>query len=216
MQILPNQIRAARGLIDWTVADLAKLVDVSPTTVSAIETGRSAGSTELLTNIYYAFQSAGIELTEDGGVRPIQGRISKFRGKLGLRCLYDDIFSVIKNHPNPDVCVTSNSDESYKKWLGDDFSLHHISRMEKIQPSKFKVLQKVQNNYAIGLNYCDYRWVGDDLFSNASFYIYGEKCAFIEFYENDVLATVVENKSVSDSIRKMFLVIWKAAMPFSV
>ena len=71
-----NQIRAARGLCDWTVAELAKRVGVGTTTISAIETGRSAGSLEVMASIVYAFGNAGVELTEDGGVRPRQSKVT--------------------------------------------------------------------------------------------------------------------------------------------
>ena len=67
MIVNPNQIRAARALLDWTVAQLGEKVGVGATMISAIETGRSSGSKDVLTSIIYAFQAAGVELTEDGG-----------------------------------------------------------------------------------------------------------------------------------------------------
>jgi transcriptional regulator with XRE-family HTH domain len=45
------QIRAARGLLDWTVRDLAERAGVPRNTLSNIETGAYAGAPETLAAI---------------------------------------------------------------------------------------------------------------------------------------------------------------------
>lgn len=62
------QVRAARGLINWTVRDLAEKASVHRNTVSNIETGRYAGSPEAISAIRAALESAGVEfIAENGG-----------------------------------------------------------------------------------------------------------------------------------------------------
>ena len=57
------QIRAARGLLDWTVRDLAERSGVDRNTVSNIETGAYAGAPETLEAIRRALERAGVEFT---------------------------------------------------------------------------------------------------------------------------------------------------------
>lgn len=62
------QVRAARGLINWTVRDLAEKAGVHRNTVTNIETGRYGGSPEAIAAIRQALENAGVEfIPENGG-----------------------------------------------------------------------------------------------------------------------------------------------------
>lgn len=210
MLINANQLRAARGLINWTVVDLAKKVGVAPTTISAIETGRSAGSVELLSSIIYAFQSAGIEITEDGGVRPRQSKILHYKGHDGFCAFFDDIYEVASTYENPDICITNVNEALYEEWLGS-YEPIHVKRMSNLDTAKFRVLVKEQDEHLTSTAYCEYRWVSSKQFADVSLYMYGDKVAFIEFSEQDVTVTVVDNEAVTESMRKMFETYWDNA-----
>ena len=62
------QIRAARGLLNWTVRELGKKASVHWNTVSAIELGKSGGRPETLKTIQKALERGGVEFTN--GKRP--------------------------------------------------------------------------------------------------------------------------------------------------
>jgi transcriptional regulator with XRE-family HTH domain len=62
------QVRAARGLLNWTVRELADKANVHRNTVTNIETGRYAGDPETLSAIQRALERAGVEFTN--GKRP--------------------------------------------------------------------------------------------------------------------------------------------------
>ena len=57
------QIRAARGLLDWTVRDLAERCGVHRDMVSKIETGAYAGAPAMLEAIRRTLEYAGVEFT---------------------------------------------------------------------------------------------------------------------------------------------------------
>lgn len=63
--LLPEQCRAARGLLDWTQEQLAALAGVSRSTVRDFECGRHAlhRATEAL--LVRAFEEAGVRLVAD-------------------------------------------------------------------------------------------------------------------------------------------------------
>ncbi|BBK36465.1 hypothetical protein STAQ_15430 [Allostella sp. ATCC 35155] len=62
MNLLPEQCRGARGLLDWTQARLASLAGVSRSTVRDFEAGRHVlhRSTEAL--LIKTFEEAGVRL----------------------------------------------------------------------------------------------------------------------------------------------------------
>lgn len=62
------QVRAARGLKNWTVRELAEKAGVHRNTITNIETGRYAGSPDAISSIKNAFEVAGVEfIPENGG-----------------------------------------------------------------------------------------------------------------------------------------------------
>jgi hypothetical protein len=67
-QMTSAQIRAARGLLNWSVRELGKRAGVHWNTVSAIERGKSVGRAESLKAIQKALEKAGVEFTN--GNRP--------------------------------------------------------------------------------------------------------------------------------------------------
>ena len=65
MDHFSHQIRAARALLGWNAAALAKAAGVSPSTVQRVETG--ANSIELVRRaLVAALDGAGIELVDKG------------------------------------------------------------------------------------------------------------------------------------------------------
>jgi ribosome-binding protein aMBF1 (putative translation factor) len=63
MTIRPDQIKAARELLGWSQAGLAKRVHVVAATIGAIESGKSRSTEQTLTAIKRALEVAGVEIT---------------------------------------------------------------------------------------------------------------------------------------------------------
>lgn len=61
------QVRAARGLINWTIRDLAEQAGVHRNTITNIETGRYAGSSGAIAAIRTVLESAGVEFLDENG-----------------------------------------------------------------------------------------------------------------------------------------------------
>lgn len=64
------QLRAARGLLNWTVRDLAEAASVHRNTVTNIETGKFKGDDATITAIRTALEAAGVEFIEENGGGP--------------------------------------------------------------------------------------------------------------------------------------------------
>ena len=71
LKIVPNQliyaaqIRAARGLLDWSQGELAERSGVSKQSVTRIENGTMDPRFSTITALYQAIRSAGVEMAED-------------------------------------------------------------------------------------------------------------------------------------------------------
>jgi transcriptional regulator with XRE-family HTH domain len=65
------QMRAARGLANWSVRELSERSGVHRNTITNFETGKSGGDEDTLNKIRAALESAGVEFTNGGqpGVR---------------------------------------------------------------------------------------------------------------------------------------------------
>jgi transcriptional regulator with XRE-family HTH domain len=61
--VTPPQIRAARGLLNWTVQELAEKAGVGRNTVAQIESGKYASDAETMAAICRVLEGAGIEFT---------------------------------------------------------------------------------------------------------------------------------------------------------
>jgi transcriptional regulator with XRE-family HTH domain len=70
MELITNtQCRAARGMLNWSTRDLASASHVGATTIARFERGKPANPSTL-TLLRQAFEAAGVQFTESGGVEP--------------------------------------------------------------------------------------------------------------------------------------------------
>ncbi len=69
--ITPAQIRGARGMLNWSMLDLARASGVSVSTVKRVGDGRMAVvSPAMIGQIHKAFRAAGVEFLGDEGNGP--------------------------------------------------------------------------------------------------------------------------------------------------
>lgn len=207
-----NQIAAARALLGWDQKDVASRVDLTVAAISKIEKGENKGKTSTLEKIQTVFELNGIEFIDGEGVRKKQQHVKIFQGHEEFCNFFDDIYNVTREHINPDICITNVKELEFEKWLGD-YEPVHVERMSKLKKNKLRVLLKENDNYLTSSAYCEYRWMKAAQFADASLYIYGDKSAFIQFEENNVIVTLVESAVVTDSMRKMFNAVWNDAKP---
>ena len=64
------QVRAARGLINWTVRDLSERSGIHRNTITNFETGRYGGSADAAAAIRAALEAAGVVFLPENGNGP--------------------------------------------------------------------------------------------------------------------------------------------------
>lgn len=64
------QIRAARGLVNWSVRELSERSGIHRNTITNVETGKSGGDENTVAAIRSALESAGVEFIDENGGGP--------------------------------------------------------------------------------------------------------------------------------------------------
>src|SRR5476649_2957036 len=86
------QLRAARGLLDWTRTELAEFAKISPETVKNIEHGTFRPQEQTAQAIYAAFAQHDVVFTENEGVQIRKDAVLRFDGPDGLKRFMDDVY----------------------------------------------------------------------------------------------------------------------------
>src|ERR1700753_2573440 len=95
--ITAAQLRAARGLLDWTRADLAKAANISPETVKNIEHGTFRPQENTAEAIVRAFGTHNVVFTENEGVQLQLDTVTRYEGYEGFKKFIDDVYAAAKN-----------------------------------------------------------------------------------------------------------------------
>ena len=218
--ITAAQLRAARGLLDWTRADLAKAANISPETVKNIEHGTFRPQENTADAIVQAFGAHDVEFLDDEGVRIRRDTIVRYEGREGFRKFVDDVYQTVQA-PSSAVggdregCLTSSEDGLFSKFLGDYFEVH-ARRMNSLKNVKIKVLIKEKPVFKLPEetpenSYRVYRWFTQPTVGDVPFYVYGDKLGILIFEENDVNVVVISSAPVAKAYREQFDVLWQSA-----
>ena len=134
--ITAAQLRAARGLLDWTRADLAKAANISPETVKNIEHGTFKPQENTAEAIIQAFKARDVEFTENEGVKKVSNSIAVLDGYEGFKNFMDDLYQTALSpyslNGSKPICVCNVDNELFKRHL-KEHAAHHIERMTKIE-----------------------------------------------------------------------------------
>ncbi len=132
-----GQLRAARGLLDWTRAELAKAAGVSPETIKNIEHGTFKPQEATAAAIEKAFGNHGVEFAEDEGVRRRYNPIINYEGRDDFKRYADDVYQILLKNPDArHIYIFGNNDKEFIEALGDYDSVH-LERMAKLPDLEF-------------------------------------------------------------------------------
>ena len=168
--ITPRQIRAARGLLEWSGDDLAAKADVTRATLSKIESDLVQPQERTLARIAEVFDLHGVEFLEGDGVKMRQQEVRIFSGKAGYRQFLDHIYLTLKHGGRiRQFFLNDKNGPSFQ----DEYGQAHITRMSEIDNLDAKVLT-AEGDTDFPASYCDYRWVNKNDNDLVPFYIYGD------------------------------------------
>ncbi|MEM6780531.1 MAG: helix-turn-helix transcriptional regulator, partial [Pseudomonadota bacterium] len=206
MSITTAQIRGARGILDWSQADLSERTGISATSIGSIENGQSTPRASTLDAIRKAFESAGVEFIGLDGVRTKSADIKIWRGTEGYLQYSMDVFETLQRDDR-EVLQAYVDDSKYADKLEKE-AYPHVERMESLQAKKFKILQKEGDIYFPAKEYAEYRWIPKEQFLPVPFIVYGDKFA-IQLFEPEPTIIVNSYPMVADAYRIQFEALWE-------
>ena len=204
MFIQPEQIRAARAMLDWSQQDLAEAAGVSKDTVKNYELSHNKPNTQTLERITDALDKMGIVFTP-GGVQRRRNEVLTLKGREGFHRFYDLVYQEVKESEIKEVCVSNVDERKFMEWASDILDVHS-QRMQNIA-THFRILIEHGDEYFVATEYAQYRWMSEDHFLSIPYYVFGNKVALILFQEEPVIYILPE-REISLAYRKQFDAMW--------
>jgi transcriptional regulator with XRE-family HTH domain len=214
--ITGRQIKAARALLEWDAADLAKEAKLSRETVSNIENNLVQPREGTLADIARAFDSRGIEFIGNQGVQIKQHSVYALEDIEGFKRLMDDVYLAACDPSATDgrkpICICNVDDRLFMKYLGN-YMLLHVKRMNDLQNVKVRILVSAEHFYAIPNSpYIEYRWNPQKGAGTVPFYVYGDKLAVLMLDKSrELQIVVIQSALVAKAYREQFEILWPLA-----
>lgn len=203
----PAQIRAARGLLGWQQADLAKHCGISRTSIAHIENGHTQPSQTNLEKIMQVFWDAGLIFIEEEGLKRRSETIEILEGNEGIIRFFDNVYEHISAYGG-EILVSGVDEQMFDEAQGETAE-PHIKRMEALKNYTCKVIIRESDDNPSAVSYAEYRKVPDEMFSNVPFYLYGEKLAIILWGEVKHKVIVHSDRELTEAYRKQFYFVWQ-------
>ncbi len=202
-----EQMKAARGLLEWTQEDLAQSSGVSKLSINKIERRVSNPTKETLSAIHNALAEAGIEFTEGPGVK-LRGSALKtqiFEGSDSLLRLLRDVFETL-NGTDHTLMVSGVSETQYQK-IGGERIVNEIKKRIKYGIKTQLLICEGDTNLLEPESH--YRQVPKEFFSRTPFYIYENKYAIL-LWGPPQKVVLIENAEITECFRQQFKAHWAA------
>jgi transcriptional regulator with XRE-family HTH domain len=196
------QIRAARGLLHWTQADLGKAAETSGNWISQIENDESKGSIDLVEKIQEIFEQAGVEFLPRSGVRK-KDIVEIYEGADANKRLIEDIYRTLCD-TGGEILIAHLDEEKSINNLGRDFIDEQI-RKRKAARITHRLLVR-EDDPGLIPPYDTYHSMPKKYFAdNYLLWIYGTKLALLAWDEKSV---VIDDHRFAECARKLFNFIW--------
>jgi transcriptional regulator with XRE-family HTH domain len=207
MTITTAQIRGARGILNWSQADLAEQTGISATSIGSIENGISTPRANTLATIQRAFEDSGIEFLPASGVRLRDELILVKEGPEALDGLLDDIYKSLLEKGGEVMIFgleekVDTHTEEYKKIR------KHLDRILSANITERIILREGDTNFMAPEEF--YRWIEPEYFSPYPFILYSNKLAMINWGPPCKVLTI-DSSIYSQTFKKIFDIMWKNA-----
>lgn len=192
------QLRAARGLLDWTRADLAKAANISPETIKNIEHGTFRPQEATTQTIIRAFAMRDIVFTEEEGVKRRRDTVTILNG--------DDCY--LKTLEHVEMIMQGDASEILFMYVDNALSSEAVIeadlRLRKMG-CKFRSLIEEGNSYIL-YPLTEYRCLPRRFFNNEVHVVYKDRVATLINKREQMV--IIRNGNIADTMRKSFEFIW--------
>lgn len=214
MSLTPAQCRAARGFLNWTLADLAEASGISRASLNAFERGNSNMKADTMAAIHLALEKAGIEFTDEPGVRLKAQKleIRHIQGENVMQRFFDDVYQT-RLKLGGELLSAGLDETKYENMIGDaEVTRQQIKKWQALGLKERAILQEGDRHFVFPPNVTTYRWISPELFGLMPSVTYGNKHAIV-VYGPPISVVITESEQVAEMYRKQFEVLWNLAKP---
>lgn len=204
-----RQIRAARALLEWSQADLARAAGMATSSIKAIENSHSTPRRETLEAIAATFEAAGIDFCPPSGVRMKSDVVTVHQGRDAATELLNSIMRHAPNDPAREVCIIGLDEQLACEVDGPEMQQALSARLRQGGVRERILIADGVKDF-LREEAC-YRWMPRDGFCrNAPIYIYGDKVA-VQSGTLRRQTIIIDAKPLAQHLRALFGVLWTGA-----
>jgi transcriptional regulator with XRE-family HTH domain len=204
----PKLIKAARALLEWTQADLARQSGLSVPALANIERGSAHPRQDTLQLLQQTFERSGIEFLDPPGVQLAaeRFRIRVWSGREAPLKLWQDLLREFSDEQGGDVLFSGVDERQWTERYGAELP-PYLRQMHKYG-ARYRLLICEGDNFIIGQP-SQYRQVSKAIFAQTPFCVYRDKLALIVLGRT-VKVTIIENPAVAATFRSQFESNWSS------
>jgi transcriptional regulator with XRE-family HTH domain len=210
--ISPGQIKAARGLLDWTRDDLALACCVSPKTVAKLENGEKISLARVI-EIRKSLEGRGIEFVGNKGVVLNKDEAVKYSGFEGIEQFYEDMLLTAKESGGEITAVYKTSEQFAASFgVANHSNLERLTNLSKY--AEVKCLLTDARNASLVIPGIQMRATVNPPVGIWSTFQCGNKHALIfQNGKNEYFYYVMTSTDIALNEKKHFWALWDDALP---
>ncbi|MDD9900264.1 MAG: helix-turn-helix transcriptional regulator [Alphaproteobacteria bacterium] len=203
MKVNVNQIRAARGLLNWSQKDLAARSGISNISITHYESGKTTPHRETQDKIIQALELEGVVFTMHG-VEMKTDTVTTIEGEGWYMRLLDDVYYSLMDKKDAELLILCADDAVSPPAVNN--------RYRKIRNAGIAMRQLVKegNTYLMG-PLKEYKYIPAKKFRNYVSLVYGDKVAICT--DNNSKALIFKDAQLSETWRNIFDVLWDELSP---
>lgn len=207
--ISPEQIRAARGLLNWRQYDLAKACGLSAKAVNQLECGKTIPRSSSLRLVREALAGAGVVFLGSSGVRLVEEQVSveMVEGAKIVARLTEDILSCMKDK-NDEYLMCAVDEKLFAKLD----AAQHTRYQQAAQRIGFRerfLAPDTQTMFLSSKN--SYRVLPKKLLGVVPYFLYADRMAVMFWNKRPRRLLIIRNASLNETFRMQFNLLWGIA-----
>ena len=203
-----GQIKAARGLLEWSQGDLALATGLHINAINNVERRHGSPRQETIELIQKAFEDKGIRFKGLTGVQLVEEslEIRKVSGVDFVRVLTDDILFAMKKPSDELIAVlpderlflidSKQNDRYYKAKARIGF--RHRLILSEQEGQTFSEMQ-------------DVKYLPDAILGKVSYQVYADKYVLLNWVTLEMI--MIRSASLANTFRSQFEYLWQQAEP---
>lgn len=209
IMITSEQIRAARGLLNWTQADLARESQISLASINNIERNSGSPRSDTLQTLEMTFINAGIEFIGQYGVQKSRDIFTIYNNQDDsfIKIWVDDFLSCMRTSADEGLFLGIN-EKDYMDYVPDQ--VLRYAEAQKETGFKERIILHEGDDFL--LTHVDrYRWLSSDLLGKLPYIIYKDRVAMFDYPRKRII--IIRNQSIADNFRLQFDHLWNLSRP---